>query len=117
MALSEYTAIFGYVAKPIAPLLEFIGLPEATQAAPAFVLGFADIFLPFIGAATVTSQVTKFVICVVAIMQIYCMSEGVVVLMKSSMQISFGKLVAVFIIRTIISAPIAITMAKVFGIC
>jgi len=116
LALSEYTIVFDIIAKPIAPILELMNLPEATKAAPAFVLGFADLFLPFIGATAVTSQFTKFVICAVAIMQIYCMSEGAIVLMKSSMKINFGDIVVIFIMRTIISTPIAILFATLFSV-
>lgn len=116
LAISEYTPIFNYIAMPIAPALEAMGLPEAVQAAPSFILGFADLFLPFITAATVTSQLTKFVICAVAIMQIYCMSEGAVVLMKSSMKINFGNLVAIFVMRTVICIPIAYFFARAVGI-
>lgn len=116
LVLSEYTPVFEYMAKPLAPVFHAAGLPEADQAAPAFVLGFADIFLPFITAIGITSQYTKFVICVVAIMQMYCASEGIVVLLKSSMKIKLSDLIIVFIMRTIISIPIAILFAKLFGI-
>jgi nucleoside recognition membrane protein YjiH len=116
LAISEYTSIFNVIAAPIAPILSAMGLPEATQAAPSFILGFADLFLPFIGAATVTSQLTKFVICAVAIIQMYCMSEGAVVLMKSSMKINFKDIVVIFLIRTLISLPIAYYLAVFMGI-
>lgn len=116
LAITEYTTLFNYLAIPIAPILEFLGVPEATKAAPSFVLGFADIFLPFIGASTISSQFTKFVISAVGIMQMYCMSEGIIILLKSSMKIKFKDIVLIFIIRTIISLPIAVLFARMMGL-
>lgn len=116
LVLSNYTTVFDILAAPIAPILETMGLPEASTAAPSFFTGFADLILPFLGSATVTSQLTKFVIGVVAIIQVYCMSEGGVILMKSSLDIKFKDLVIVFILKTVISIPIAYYMGVLFGI-
>ena len=116
LVIAEFTSVFGIIATPIAPILSMAGLPEAAAAAPGFVLGFADIFLPFITASTVESQLTKFVLCAVGIMQIYCMSEGGAILLKSSMKINFGNLVAVFLMRTIIAFPIALLIGKLIGL-
>ncbi len=116
LVLSEYTPIFGILATPFAPILQSMGLPEAVIAAPSFFTGFADIILPFLGSAAVTSQLTKFVICVVAIMQVFCMSEGGVVLMKSSLDIKFKDLVIVFIVKTVICIPIAYYMGVLLGV-
>ena len=116
LILGEFTSLFSYIAIPIAPVLNLMGLPEATLAAPAFVTGAADIFLPFIGATAVTSQLTKFVICAVGIMQMYCLSEGAVILYKSSMKISWGDLAMIFVIRTVITLPIALVIARIAGL-
>lgn len=116
LALSEYTPVFDILATPVAPILRAMGLPEASAAAPSFFIGFADLILPFLGSATVTSQLTKFVICVVGIMQVYCMSEGGIILMKSSLDISFKDLVVVFLIKTIVCIPIAYYIGVLFGI-
>ncbi|MFM9269640.1 hypothetical protein ACJ7V3_05170 [Halomonas elongata] len=48
LMLTEYTPIFTYLSSPFVPLLELLGLPETQQAAPAVLVGFADIFLPAI---------------------------------------------------------------------
>lgn len=116
LGISEYTPIFDILAIPFAPILNAMGLPEATAAAPNFFIGFADLILPFLGAAGVTSQLTKFVICVVAIVQVYCMSEGVIVLLRSSLNIKFSDIVIVFILKTIISIPIAYYFGMLMGV-
>lgn len=116
LVLGEYTPVFAILSAPFAPILTAMGLPEATIAAPAFFTGFADLILPFITSSAVTSQLTKFVICAVAIIQVFCMSEGGVILMKSSLDIKFKDLVIVFIVKTVICIPIAYYMGVLFGI-
>lgn len=116
LVLTEYTPVFDVIAKPFSPLLCFMGLPEATAAAPAFITGAADLLLPYIGAATIESQLTKFVICVVGLNQIFCLSEQVVILLKSEMKINVLDLVVNFILKTIICIPIAFYLGKLFGL-
>jgi nucleoside recognition membrane protein YjiH len=116
LVLSSYTPVFNILASPFTPILQAMGLPEAAKAAPSFFTGFADLILPFLGSAAVTSQLTKFVICVVAIMQVFCMSEGGVILMKSSLDVKFKDLAIVFIVKTVICIPIAYYMGVMFGI-
>ena len=116
LIIGEFTPVFSYIAIPIAPILNLLGLPESSVAAPAFVTGAADIFLPFIGATALTSQLTKFVICAVGVMQMYCLSEGATILYKSSMKISWGDIIIIFIIRTVITLPIALIIGRMAGL-
>lgn len=116
LIIGEFTPLFSYIAMPITPVLNLLGLPEATIAAPTFVTGAADLFLPFIGATAVTSQLTKFVICAVAVMQMYCLSEGATILYKSSMKISWGDIIIIFVIRTLITLPIALVIGRIAGL-
>lgn len=116
LVLTEYTSVFDIVSKPFSPLLSLMGLPEATAAAPAFITGAADLLLPYIGAATIESQLTKFVICVVGLNQIFCLSEQVVILLKSEMKINVLDLVVNFILKTIICIPIAFYLGRLFGL-
>ncbi|SHH52900.1 YjiH family protein [Clostridium grantii] len=116
LVISENTPVFDVMAIPFAPILTAMGLPEAAAAAPSFFTGFADLILPFLGSASVSSQLTKFVICVVAITQVFCMSEGGVILMKSSMNIKFKDLAIIFIVKTVIAIPIAYYFGVLVGI-
>lgn len=116
LIIFEYTPVFDIISVPFVPLLSAMGLPEAAAAAPSFLTGFADLILPFLGSAAVDSQLTKFVICVVAIIQVFCMSEGGVLLLKSSMKIKFSDLVIIFIVKTVIAIPIAYYFGVLVGI-
>ncbi len=116
LAISEYTDILSWIALPVAPILNLIGLPEADAAAPCMIIGFADTLLPFLSASNIGSQLTVFVVCSVAIYQGYCMSEGGVILLKSTMKIKFRELVVFFIYKTVFAIPIAYVMGLLIGL-
>ncbi|WP_409967419.1 hypothetical protein RFF05_12590 [Bengtsoniella intestinalis] len=116
LMLATYTPTFQVMSMPLVPLLTLLGLPEAQAAAPAFIIGFADIILPYLTASTIDSQLTIFVICVVAINQIFGCSEQVMILLKSKFDIKVWDLVLNFILKTIICVPIAYFLGVLFGI-
>ncbi len=89
-------------------------LPEATAAAPAFLVGFAEMFLPAVLASNIESELTKFVVITVSISQLIYMSEVGVLIMKTRIPLNFGRLVQIFLIRTAIALPIAIVAARWF---
>lgn len=113
---AEHTPIFKIIAAPIAPILAGIGLPEAEAAAPAFLIGFADLLLPFIAAESIESQLTKFVICITGTVTVICMSETGAILLKSAIPLNFLDLLLVFLQKTIISVPIALFMGRLYGL-
>ncbi len=110
----EFTPLFTWLSYPLIPLLEVMRLPEATAAAPAFLVGFAEMFLPAVLANSIESEVTKFVVITVSITQLIYMSEVGVLIMKTRIPLSFGSLVQVFLLRTVITLPIAIVAAHWF---
>ena len=116
LVLAEHTPFFKIVAAPIVPVLLFIGLPEAVNAAPAFLVGFADLLLPFLAAEGIESQLTKFVICVTGTVTVICMSETGAILLKSSIPLTLLDLLIVFLQKTIISVPIALAMGRLYGL-
>lgn len=113
---TEYTPLFNWIATPIAPLLEAIGLPEAQAAAPGFLTGFADLLLPFLAAENLDSQLTKFVMCITGTITIICMSETGAILLKSTIPVNFLDLLIVFLLKTIVSIPIALAMGRLYGL-
>lgn len=113
---TEYTPIFSWIAAPIAPALQAIGLPEAQTAAPGFLTGFADLLLPFLAAENIDSQLTKFVLCITGTITVICMSETGAILLKSTIPVNFMDLLLVFLIKTAVSIPIALLMGSLFGL-
>ena len=82
-------------------------MPEAAEAAQTMVVGFADMFLPSILGAGIESDVTRFVIAVVSVSQLIYMSEVGGLILGTKIPLKFLDLVVLFILRTLISLPIA----------
>ena len=107
IVLAEFTPLFQWLAWPLVPVLELLRLPEAQAAAPAFLVGFTEMFLPAVLSKGVESQLTTFVIISVSITQLIYMTEVGVLILKTRIPLSFFNLVQVFLLRTAISLPVA----------
>src|SRR5690625_2637391 len=111
LIIAEFTPIFTYLSYPFIPILELLQIPEAKEAAPAMIVGFADMFLPAVIGSGIESELTRFVIGVIAVSQLIYMSEIGVLLLKSEIPISLLDLFLIFLQRTIITLPVAAFMA------
>ncbi|MFC0525557.1 YjiH family protein [Pontibacillus salicampi] len=111
LILAEFTPIFTWLSYPIVPVLEWMRIPEAEAAAPAMIVGFADMFLPAVIGKSIESELTRFIIAGVSITQLIYMSEIGVLLLKSKIPISFWELGVIFVQRTIITLPIITVLA------
>jgi nucleoside recognition membrane protein YjiH len=112
LALAEFTPVMRWLAAPLAPVLTFAGLPEAAAAAPAFLVGFLDMFLPAAIGQGVESELTRFVIAAVSLTQLIYLSEVGALLLRSSLRLGIGTLLAIFVLRTLIAFPIALLAAN-----
>lgn len=111
LALAEHTPVFIWISYPMVPVLELLRLPEAAAAAPATLVGFADMFLPAVLLTSVESELTRFVIGCLSLTQLIYMSEIGVLILKSKIPLSFAELVVIFGLRTVITLPIIALMA------
>jgi nucleoside recognition membrane protein YjiH len=111
LAIAEYTPIFNWLSYPIVPLLELLQLPEAAKAAPAILVGFADMFLPAVLGKGIESELTRFVVACVSLTQLIYMSEVGVLIIKAKLPLNILELFVIFIIRTLITLPIIALMA------
>jgi nucleoside recognition membrane protein YjiH len=111
LAIAEFTPIFNWLSAPIVPLLELLQLPEATKAAPAMLVGFADMFLPAVLGKGIESELTRFVVACVSLTQLIYMSEVGVLIIKAKLPLNLLELFVIFVIRTLITLPIIALMA------
>jgi nucleoside recognition membrane protein YjiH len=111
LALAEHTPVFTWLSYPMVPVLELLGLPEAAAAAPATLVGFADMFLPAVLLTGVESELTRFVIGCLSLTQLIYMSEIGVLILKSKIPLNFMELVVIFVLRTVITLPIIALVA------
>src|SRR5699024_3359051 len=75
LILAEYTPVFTFLSYPVQMFLDFILMPEAAAAAPAFIIGITDMFLPAVIGSGIESDFTKFLIAVMSLTQIIYFSE------------------------------------------
>ncbi|WP_248730271.1 MULTISPECIES: YjiH family protein [Halomonadaceae] len=114
LILAEFTPLFTWLSYPMVPVLELLRIPEAEAAAPATLVGFADMFLPAVLATNIESELTRFVIACLSLTQLIYMSEIGALLMKSKIPLKFWELLVIFLLRTAITLPIIAFMAHTF---
>lgn len=113
LIIAEYTDFFRWLGVPFVPLLAFMQVPEAAEAAQTMLVGFADMFLPAILGSGIDSEITRFIIACLSVTQLIYMSEVGGLMLGSKLPIRFSDLVAIFLLRTIIALPIIVLIAHV----
>ncbi|WP_019612909.1 YjiH family protein [Psychromonas ossibalaenae] len=106
LIIAEYTPVFEYLGLPFVPLLELLQVPEAAAASKTIVVGFADMFLPSILAASIESDMTRFIIAAMSVTQLIYMSEVGALLLGSKIPVNIAELFIVFILRTLVTLPV-----------
>ncbi|SDL68362.1 nucleoside recognition GATE domain-containing membrane protein YjiH [Modicisalibacter muralis] len=114
LILAEFTPLFTWLSYPMVPVLEWLRIPEAQAAAPATLVGFADMFLPAVLAKDIDSELTRFVIACLSLTQLIYMSEIGALLLKSKIPLKLWELAVIFLLRTAITLPIIAVIAHVF---
>ncbi|TMW70767.1 YjiH family protein [Alteribacter natronophilus] len=111
LIIAEFTPVFDILSTPVVPFLELLRIPEAEAAAPAVIVGFADMFLPAVIGSGIESELTRFVIGVLSLTQLIYMSEIGILLIRSKIPLKLWELAVIFIQRTLVTLPIAALMA------
>ena len=114
LVVADYTPFFDYLSKPFIPILKLLQLPEAIVAAPAMLVGFAEMFLPAVLSRLIESELTRFVVIGVSITQLIYMTEVGVMILKTRIPLGFVDLIMIFLLRTLITLPIITLIAHVF---
>lgn len=111
LIITEYTPIFQLFSAPMGMILELFRVPEAQAAAPATLVGFIDMFIPAIIGSGIESELTRFVIGTLSLVQIIYMTEMGTLILISKIPVNLWQLMLIFIERTFISLPIVILIA------
>ena len=108
LILAEYTPVFDWLGAPVAPILNLFQLDEAQTAAPLMLVGFTDMYLPALVGVNISSELTRFVVATVSVTQLIYMSEVGALIIKSKIPLGFFDIAQIFLLRTVISLPIAV---------
>lgn len=106
LVVAENTSLFSILGQPFVPLLELLAVPEAVKASETLVVGFADMFIPSIMAASIESEMTRFIIAAVSITQLIYLSEIGALILGSKIPVNLIEMFFIFIMRTVITLPI-----------
>jgi len=106
LVIAENTPLFSYLGYPFIPFLELLQLPEAAQASETIMVGFADMFIPSILAASIESDMTRFVIAAMSVTQLIFLSEVGALLLGSKIPVNIVELFIIFILRTLVTLPV-----------
>ncbi|MGR5510757.1 YjiH family protein [Vibrio diabolicus] len=106
LVIAEYTPVFEILGQPFIPYLELLQIPEAVAASQTIVVGFADMFIPAILAASIDNEMTRFVIAAMSVTQLIYMSEVGALLLGSKIPVNIVELFVIFILRTLITLPV-----------
>lgn len=113
LILAEYTDIFVYLGMPFIPLLKLLHIPEAAKASTTLVVGFADMFLPSVMAASIKSEMTRFIIAAISVTQLIYMSEVGGLILGSKIPLRLRDLVIIFLERTLVALPVITLIAHI----
>lgn len=111
LILAEFTPVFQWLGAPFIPLLTLLGIPEAQAASQTMIVGFADMFLPSVMAAKITSDMTRFIVACVSVTQLIYLSEVGSVILGSKIPLKLKDLFVIFLMRTLITLPIITLVA------
>jgi len=101
-----HTPVFEILTYPILWLLEMVGVPEFSTAAPGFLAGFLDQFMPVLIASNIQSELTRFILAGFSVSQLIFMAEVGILILHSSLPLNFKDLLIIFLMRTAILFPI-----------
>ena len=113
LIIAEFTPVFTIISQPMVYVLEFLRIPEAQAAAPATITGFIDMFIPAVLATGIESEMTRFFIAALSLVQIIYLTEMATLIIISKMPANFWRLLIIFMERTIISIPIIALIAHI----
>lgn len=113
LIIAEYTPVFQWLGTPFIPLLELLQIPEAAAASETILIGFADMFLPSVLAASIEAEITRFIIAALSVTQLIYLSEVGGVLLGSKIPVGMKDLILIFLLRTIITLPIITLCAHI----
>ena len=111
LIIAEYTPVFELLGMPFRPILELLGIPEVAAVSKTLFAGFADMLLPSIMIANVTSEMARFIVAAVSVCQLIYLSEVGALIIASKIPLKVGDLFFIFIERTLISLPIVTLIA------
>ncbi|MBR4400513.1 MAG: YjiH family protein [Synergistes sp.] len=114
LIIANNTPVFQILSAPFAWCLQLMKIPEAQGTAPAFILAYADQFLAAVVGSGRTAAAAKFMCACISGTGLIYMTEVGVLILQSSIPLSFWKLTGIYIIRAVLSIFLLAPFAWLF---
>lgn len=115
LMIAEYTPVFDYLSYPFSMILEGLGIPEAANIAPAFVLSFPNQFLGAVVGSTVESRIASFMAAGISITGLVYLGDMGVILLSSDIPVDIKDMVIIYIFRAFFSVFLLAPFAFLFA--
>ena len=112
--LSAYTPLFQWISLPFRWYFQLFGLEEAAASAPGAVVGLVDMFIPAMICSGIISVRTRFIVCILSLVQIIYLTEVGSIMLNSKMPITLTDLIIIFLEKTVIAIPLIVLFTDLF---
>lgn len=113
LSLSEFTPIIEIISKPFVPFISMLGIPDASLATQAILVGGIDLFLPSILIANSAFEATRFFVLMVSLVQVLYITETMLPIIFFGIPAKFKDIVYLWAIRTLVAIPIVAIIAHI----
>jgi nucleoside recognition membrane protein YjiH len=103
LIIANNTPVFKLIATPFTWLLNFMSIPEAAEVGTAFILSYADQFLAAVVGAGAATDAARFMCAGISATGLIYMTEVGVLILNSSIPLSFFKLTVIYVIRALLT--------------
>jgi nucleoside recognition membrane protein YjiH len=116
LLMAKDTPIFTLLGRPLVPVLEILGLPDAQAIAPATLVGITEMYIPAL-LVQETQTPARFFIAVLSISQLIFFSAvgPMMIDMFRGIPVRARDLVLLFVVRTIVLVPVLAVVTAVVG--
>ncbi len=110
LVIAEYTSVFSCLAN-LSFRFRAAWRTRGCRSFKTIMVGFADMFIPAILAASIDNEMTRFVIAEMSVTQLIYMYEVGALLLGSRIPVNIVELFVIFILRTLITLPVIAAVA------
>lgn len=111
LILAYYTPIFEWIGYIFYPLLWVLQIPDTQLASEALAIGLSELFLPATIVADSPHDVTRILIAIVSVSQIFFFSSMVPSILATEIPLKIKDILAVWFIRVVLSVVVAAPFA------
>ena len=112
---AKYTPIFDVLGLLLAPVIWPFYPENATEIGSILASGLAEMFLPAVQSVSLDPSV-RYVVGVVSVSSVLFLSASIPCILATGIPLTLGQMVIVWVIRTVLSIPLAYGVGWIFGV-